>query len=700
MSKTPAKLPLIIQQEVKKAVGNSLQKYVSINIDDRQKLEQQGVNLSTILFEQLMPVIENTKVDSIIILMGEGIGNMVMLTPSLKALKHNHPRLKVTVWCKEPAAQVIRGWDVVDKVITEFDGEYYDLCFVSIWGHQIEQEHRDILQNHIRTALNAEVKTFHESIQQMAVAEFMGATNEIPASHCQIAEAEEATEVINIMLDVAKKGGYLKNNRYEHRKIIIFGDTALRHFGWDVKRWPHYQELAKMIDKKFKDKYQIFLIGDQEDLEEAKEKDWPNNVSLAMMGKLNIPQLAWLIKEANLYIGNDTGPTHIAAAVGTKTYAIFAPTMVSKNKPLGSDVTILNKRPPCSPCQYTDKFNTCDCLADHTANEVYNAVFFPENIKPKPKMILVGDFSGGALRNEVYIKRTLEKSFGQKVIPFDFRAHMKNTTPLTATYELLNNIVHYEPDYVLICGGHKIVPGVLSYISLLSPKTKVMNWYVDNRHRPEHWFVNLSSVCNTSFWSTGDPIMLSQVFSQTQKPCQFLPITPDDKTFKPMETEKTIDVLFVGTPHSKPRVELLKYLVKNEVKIRIHGDGDWPKELKSYVKPGIFDKDFVKVLNQAKIVLNINIINDVPLYFSDRYFQPMTVKTVGLNMYVPKLEEMFEDGKHMVFYKDKEDCLEKINELLKDDAKRKTVSEEGYKLFKEKYTLKHMLDQMFIGVEV
>ena len=72
----------------------------------------------------------------------------------------------------------------------------------------------------------------------------------------------------------------------------------------------------------------------------------------------------------------------------------------------------------------------------------------------------------------------------------------------------------------------------------------------------------------------------------------------------------------------------------------------------------------------------------------------MAVKTVGLNMYVPKLEDMFEDEKHMVFYKDERECLEKIKMLLKDDAKRKLISEEGYKLYKEKYTLTHMLTRM------
>ena len=49
----------------------------------------------------------------------------------------------------------------------------------------------------------------------------------------------------------------------------------------------------------------------------------------------------------------------------------------------------------------------------------------------------------------------------------------------------------------------------------------------------EDWFAQLSSQCDKPFWSTGDPYLLSGVFGKQQKPCEFLPITPDDKAFFP-----------------------------------------------------------------------------------------------------------------------------------------------------------------------
>ncbi len=673
------------QEKIKDITSQILRRYLATPVDQRQQLEQEGTTLATILGSTLVDAINQSRIGSVLIIMEEGIGNMVMLTPVIRNLKASHPSLKITVWCKETPGQVIQNWDLVDKIIYDFDYSFYDLIYVTIWGHQLYTQYHDILKQYSKFTLSADLKTFHESIQNMSINGFMESYTGLCDTHCDVATGKDKEET-DTLLNQFK----LTDSNY-----IVFGDTALHSPGWKVKKWPHYHTLAELIRRKFPE-YKIVLIGDKEDFEEANQKTWPANVILDFMGKTNIPQLAYLIKGAKFYIGNDSGPTHIAAAVGTKTYALFAPTIVAKNKPLGKDVTILNKRLPCSPCQYTDRFTNCNCIAYHTAEEVYEKIFFGEASKRKTQTLLVGDFSGGALRNEVYIKRTLEK-MGHNVIQFDYRDKVKKLkSEIAMSYELLNTIVHYEPDYVLICGGQAIVPDILTEINILAPNTKLINWYVDNRGQVEGWFHRLSSICHYSYWSTGDPTLLSQVFAQTQRPCRFLPITPDDEMFKPIEgIEKDIDVLFVGTPHSEPRIKLLEYLVQNGVKVQIYGNGEWPESLKQYVKPGVFDKEFVKLLNRAKIVLNTNIINTVPLYFSDRYFQPTAVKTVGLNQYIPALEDMFENNKHMVFFKTPEECLQQINLLLADNNKQTFISENGYELYKTKYTLAHMLTLMF-----
>lgn len=688
IQKRSGKLAQSVEEQIRNVVGQTLVQYTQMEPDKRLEYEQQGINLAKILSDNILPAINQLSVKRLLIIMEEGIGNMVMLTPALRMLKHLNPLLHITVWGKEPAVQVIDGWECVDNVITEFDNSFYDLCYYTIWSTNTAQKYGGILnqfcKNHLKSELNPHR---HESIQHNIIADFLGAYGDLAKPHCERIRVEEEEAFEKKLADAG-----LSTDEVE--KYIIFGDTALRLPGgeWDVKRWPHYHELSELIRRKFPE-YKIIMIGDETDKREAERMKWPENVNLNLMGKLNIRELAELISFSEMYIGNDTGPTHIAAAVGTKTYAIFAPTILGKNMPVGDNVTIINKQFPCSPCQYTERFKTCECMGNISAQEVYNEIFFPPD--RKPKVMLVGDFSGGAHRNEVYIKRTLEKDFGHKVIPFEIRPVAQKEGPHNATFRLVSMALHHAPDYILICGGHEIVPDILAQLVTLLPKTKILNWYVDNRGQVEPWFAHLCMACHASYWSTGDPYLLSNVFSQTQKPVCFLPITPDDKEFFPIEGEKDIDVLFVGTPHSAPRLNLLKYLIDNKVNLQIYGNGKWPEEFKKHVKPGVFGPELNKVLNRAKIVLNTNIINEVPLYFSDRYFFPMVVQTVGLNQRVPLLEDMFEDGKHMAIFDNPEDCLVKINELLADDKKREDIGIHGNELYKTKYTLADMLERMF-----
>ena len=681
------KFSQLVGEQLREQIGTQITNYLNIPNDKRQELEKNGINLSNFIYEAIIPYIQNSKINKLLIVMEEGIGNMVMLTPAIKALKHFNPRLHITIWGKESSLAIIKGWNLVDNMISEFDYGMYDLCFFSIWSASTKQKYGEVLQNHCKAFIDTKLKTHHESIQHLTISDFLDGDSQMCSPHCQVKE--------NKNIDA-----FYKDIKLNKQKVIIFGDTTLKNIGWDRKKWPYYVELASLINKKLSD-YRIVLIGDKEDAAIANEKEWPTNVNKDFIGKIDIQELAYLIKGCDIYIGNDTGPTHIAAALGIATYAIFGPTLISKNMPIGQNVHIIHKALACAPCQYTERWEECDdpCSAYYNANELYNKIFFPEGQKEKYRVMLVGDFSEGiALRNEIYIKKTLEKEFGYKVLQFDYRVAQKKAENnlFDATFNLVNTALQKRPDHILICGGQGIIPQVLNYINFFLPKTKISIWYVDNRGEIEPWFRELSSVCHNTYWSTGDPILLSQIFGQTQKPCEFLPIVPDDTMYKPIECEKDIDVLFVGTPHSEDRIKLLEHLTANlpNVNIQIYGNGNWPDTLKQYVNNGVFNNDFNKLLNRAKIVVNQNILNNVPLYFSDRYFYPMAVKSVGLNKYVPRLEDMFEDNKHMIFWNTFEECVIAINQILQDEKLQAKIQEEGYKLYKEKYTLKNMLKKV------
>jgi ADP-heptose:LPS heptosyltransferase len=83
---------------------------------------------------------------------------------------------------------------------------------------------------------------------------------------------------------------------------------------------------------------------------------------------------AELIRRAALFITGDTGPMHIAAAVGTPIVALLGPTMPQKTGPYATDAVVLRKQLHCSPClarQCPLKLDPPPCMNEITPDEVF-----------------------------------------------------------------------------------------------------------------------------------------------------------------------------------------------------------------------------------------------------------------------------------------------------------------------------------------
>ena len=68
------------------------------------------------------------------------------------------------------------------------------------------------------------------------------------------------------------------------------------------------------------------------------------------------------MKELTLFISNDTGPMHIAAAQGTPTIGLFGPNLPTRFAPFGPDNIALYEKTPCSPCINVHKGSFPDCF--------------------------------------------------------------------------------------------------------------------------------------------------------------------------------------------------------------------------------------------------------------------------------------------------------------------------------------------------
>ena len=95
----------------------------------------------------------------------------------------------------------------------------------------------------------------------------------------------------------------------------------------------------------------------------------------SLAGRTDIMILAGLLAEAEAFIGNDSGAAHLAAAVGTKTVAIFGSTRPGRTSPRGRAVKVIQGRASCIPCaSRVCPRGSYECLKDVTAREVFEAL--------------------------------------------------------------------------------------------------------------------------------------------------------------------------------------------------------------------------------------------------------------------------------------------------------------------------------------
>jgi len=132
-----------------------------------------------------------------------------------------------------------------------------------------------------------------------------------------------------------------------HRVNNYISVSPFTAFG-TAKEWgvENFEKLALLLQGKG---IQMVILGSKKEHGRAERIKGKNVVNLC--GKTTLGMAAYISEKALVFVGNDSGLTHLAAAAGANTIAIFGSTSPTWTAPLGSRVTILYKPPPCSPCE-------------------------------------------------------------------------------------------------------------------------------------------------------------------------------------------------------------------------------------------------------------------------------------------------------------------------------------------------------------
>lgn len=127
-----------------------------------------------------------------------------------------------------------------------------------------------------------------------------------------------------------------------------------------AKRWPA-ERFAAVGDRLMAElDADVVLIGSAPELDVSQQVSGQMKCApLLLTGKTNLELAVGILDHVDLLITNDTGPAHIAAALGRPTLVIFGPTNPLTTRPLSPTAEILRIPPDCAPCMLRD------CPIDH-----------------------------------------------------------------------------------------------------------------------------------------------------------------------------------------------------------------------------------------------------------------------------------------------------------------------------------------------
>jgi ADP-heptose:LPS heptosyltransferase len=175
-----------------------------------------------------------------------------------------------------------------------------------------------------------------------------------------------------------KKSDQDWGNDFWRRKGVTLEERAeviILHPGSGSKKkvWPldRFLGLAQILQNRFGSKI-LIPFGPAEGSEVEEVFDGMDPRTWIRVKELSLKELASVMEGCRLFIGNDSGISHMASALGIPTIAIFGPTDPRVWSPRGERVWVVQKEIPCSPCP-RERFLHCidpECLKGIESEDV------------------------------------------------------------------------------------------------------------------------------------------------------------------------------------------------------------------------------------------------------------------------------------------------------------------------------------------
>ena len=317
----------------------------------------------------------------ILIILPNWLGDAIMATPAIELLASHYPDARFTFVGSYVSIEALKHHPRCDMAIIDetkkaknrYIATYKLAKKLGAFSLAItfrNQLHSSLLLRFTGTVISISKRSWH-SIFLLSHTPKIPNNQHLVKQYSQLAMTnfDINTEYIpNLVL-------YIKPREFAKATL---GINAGATYG-SAKRW--YPERFAKVAQEFSDRFNIMIFGGPNEVEMANEIEShlqaynvQNYINLA--GKTNIEELCANIGGCSLFITNDSGPMHVAAAYQVPTVAIFGPTRYKETSQwMNEKSKIVRHEMECSPCMKREcPLEHHECMTTITASEVIEAV--------------------------------------------------------------------------------------------------------------------------------------------------------------------------------------------------------------------------------------------------------------------------------------------------------------------------------------
>ena len=320
-----------------------------------------------------------TPYQNILIIKPGAVGDLLQMTPVIRALTAYSPEAKISVLVGSEITAALFKNDprISETVILERDGRHRSLSSrLALWKY-LHDKGFDLVLNYQRSnlktwflasaALPCRVLVYHKAKNRTvhAVVNYLETLMPLGLTTTDLD--------LELFLDDEVRAfarNFFSSQGLDGKTVIALNPGATHA----VNRWPagRFAELADLITGQLH--ACPLIIGGPDDVplaDEIASRSRAKPISLA--GKTSLLQLGAVLEKCGLLVSGDTGPLHLATAAGTNVIGLFGASDPGRTGPVGKGHRVIQAgKVPCVPCRSRSCGNQkyLECMESITASEV------------------------------------------------------------------------------------------------------------------------------------------------------------------------------------------------------------------------------------------------------------------------------------------------------------------------------------------